>query len=60
MKYSFFALQNSPPSMHLRGSIYSPPIDNGGSSQSISRNMEGQESSYSGLNEENSNLFLFL
>ena len=35
MNYSFLALQNSPPSMHPRGSIYSPPIGNGGSHPSV-------------------------
>ena len=35
MNYSFLALQDSPPSMHPRGLIYSPPMDNGGSSQSV-------------------------
>ena len=59
MNYSFLALQNSPPSMHPRGSIYIPPIGNGVSIRSVSRHMEGQESSYSGLNEENFNFFCF-
>ena len=57
MNYSFLARQSSPPSMHPRGSIYAPPMDNGGLSQSVYRHMEGQESSYSGLNEENSKSF---
>ena len=59
MNYSFLALKCSPPSMHPRGSIYSSPMDNGGSSRSVSRHMEGQESSYSGLIEENSKSFCF-
>ena len=59
MNYSFLSLQNSLPSMHPRDSIYSPPIENEGSSWSISRNMEGQESSYSELIEENSKSFCF-
>ena len=56
---SFLVLINSPPLMHSRGSIYSPSIGNEGSSQSVSRHMEGQESSYSGLIEENSKSFCF-
>ena len=59
MNYSFLALQNYPPSMHPRGSIYSPPIEKGGSSH-VSRRMEGQESIYSGLVEENSKSFCFM
>ena len=57
--YSFLALKCSPPPMHPRGLIYSPSIGNEGSIQSISRHMEGQESSYSGLIEENSKRFCF-
>ena len=60
MNYRFLALQCSPPLMHPRGSIYCPSIGNEGSSRSVSRHMEGQESSYSGLIEENSKSFLFL
>ena len=59
MNYSFLALQYSPPSMHPRCSIYNPTIENGGSSHSVSRHMEGQESSYSGLIEEKSSFFCF-
>ena len=59
MNYSFLSLKCSPPLMHRRGSIYIPSIGNEGSSQSISKNMEGQESSYSGLIEENSKNFCF-
>ena len=53
MKYSFLALKCSPPPMHPRGSIHIPSIGNEGSIHSISRHMKGQESSYSGLIEEN-------
>ena len=59
MNYSFFALQNSPPSMHPKGSIYSPSIGSEESIQSVSRHMEGQESIYSRLIEENSKSFCF-
>ena len=59
MNYSFLYPQCYPPPMHLRGSIYSPLIGNEGLSQSISRHMEGQESSYSRLIEENSKSFCF-
>ena len=59
MNYSFLALKCSPPSMHPRGSIYSSSLGNEGSIQSVSRHMEGQESSYSGLIEENSKYFTF-
>ena len=57
MNYSFLALKCSPPSMHPRGSKYIPSIGSEGSSRSISRHMEGQESSYSRLIEEKSFLF---
>ena len=57
--YSFLALISSPPPMHPRGSIYSPSIGSEGSIQSVSRHMEGQESSYSGLIQENSKFFSF-
>ena len=59
MNYSFLSLKCSPPLMHIRGSIYSPSIGNEGLIQIISKNMEGQESSYSGLIEENSKSFCF-
>ena len=40
--YSFFSLTISPPLMHPSSSIYIPSIGSEGSSQSISRHMEGQ------------------
>ena len=57
--YSFLSLISSPPLMHPRGSIYSPSIGSEGSSQSVSKHMEGQRSSYSRLIEENSKYFIF-
>jgi len=60
LNYSFLALKCSPPSIHPRGSIYSPSIGNEGSSQSVFKHMEGQESSYLGLIEENSIFFVFM
>ena len=57
--YSFFSLTISPPLMHPISSIYSPSIGSEGSSWSVSRHMEGQRSSYSWHNEENSKIFIF-
>ena len=45
--YNFLSLISSPPLMHPRGSIYSPSIGSEWSIQSVSRNIEGQMSSYS-------------
>ena len=42
LNYSFLALKCSPPSIHPRGSIYSPSIGKEGSIQSVSKHMEGQ------------------
>ena len=58
--YSFLTLKVSLPPMFHNVSIYSPQMGNGGLNQSVSRNMEGQGSRYSLLNEENSKYFLFL
>jgi len=60
MNYSFLALTCSPPSMHPRGSIYIPSIGSEGLIRSVSRHMEGQESSYLGHIEENSIYFVFM
>ena len=60
MNYSFLSIQRYPPLMHPKGSIYIPSIENEGSSQIISSHMEGQESSYSGLIEENSKRIIFI
>ena len=58
--YSFLPLKVSPPPVLHNGSIYSPQMGNGGSNLSVSRHMEGQGSSYSLLDEENSkHAFLF-
>ena len=40
--YIMFTLQVSPPLMLHNGSIYSPPMGNGRSNQSVSQHMEGQ------------------
>ena len=58
MNYSFLSLKCSPPSMHQRGSIYSPSIGNEGSIRSISKHMQGKEPSYSGRIEEKSKSFV--
>ena len=57
--YSLFTLKVSLTSMLHNGSIYSPPMGNGGSNQGISWHIEGQGSSYSLLDKENSKYFLF-
>ena len=58
--YNFLSLISSPPLMHPRGSIYNHSIGNECPSHSISRNMEGQESRYSGIIEENSKYIFFM
>ena len=58
--YSFLTLKVSPPPMLHNGSIYIPQMGNGGSNRSISKHMEGQGSSYSLLDEENSKYSFFL
>ena len=58
--YNIFALQNSPPLMLHNSSIYSPSMGSEGSKQSVSRHMEGQGSSHSLLDGENSKYFYFL
>ena len=40
--YSFLAFTSSPPLMHPSNSIHNPSIGGEGSSQSVSRHMEGQ------------------
>ena len=59
MNYSFLALFNSPPPMYPRGPIYNPSIGSEGSSESVSRNIEGQRSSNPWLNKEKSKIFYF-
>ena len=56
--YYIFTLQNSPLSMLHNSSIYSPSIGNEGSNRSVSWHMEGQGSSHSLLDGENSKYFL--
>ena len=58
-RYIFLTPNVSPPSMIHNGSIYSPLMGNGASNWRIYRNMEGQGSSYSLLDEGNYKYFLF-
>ena len=51
MNYSFLSLFNSPPLVYPRGPIYIPSIGSEGSIRSVSRHMEGQESTYLLLDE---------
>ena len=55
--YSFLTLKVSPPPMLPNGSIYSPEMGNGRLDCRISKNMEGQGSIHSLLDEENSKCF---
>ena len=57
--YSLFTLQVYPPLILRKGSIYIPPMDNGGTNQSVSWHMEGQAAMNSLLDGGKSKCFFF-
>ena len=58
--YNIFALQIYSPLMLHNSSIYSPSVGSEGLNQNISQHMEGQASSHSLIDGENSKYFYFL
>ena len=57
--YSFLTLQVSPPLIVHNGSVYSPQMGNGESNHSVSKHIEGNQSSYMLLDKGNSKYFCF-